>query len=310
MDIPLKGFARERKRVRESTRGKNLKKRIARVLETEQVAYGMEIARRIDVRIHRTIKKALNTMFLQGELGSTDAETIHGGIKVRFYWKIGTDQSVVREISELKKRLLKDHMIYSTVQKRFGPKLAIASLKALAESDRVSLNPESIKGPVSKWNGPNGEWSENPVVKPYGDIDVLALQSDGERLWIGEVKMRGDLLLQTHVMNFYASALMFKQRIYTFWNKDYPLKLFVLTPMSTVSAKELCSHKKIELLECGKAYFPSETREWGSLSSFYETYKAVMGFVNLELVSPKNLPVKELTDLMGSLGKKDLADTI
>jgi hypothetical protein len=310
MDRPLRGFARERKRIRSRTKGRDLKKQIVRVLEAEKVAYEMEIARRIDVTIHRTIKKTLDTMFLQGELDRSDVETVHKNIKVRFYWRRNTNNSTVRRISKLKKQLLRAHMIYSTVQKRFGAKLAIASLKVLAQSGYVPLNSDSIKGPLTKWNGPNDEWSEDPIVIPYGDIDVLALQNDGERLWLGEVKMRGDLLKTVQVQNFYASAIRFKLKIYTYKGIDFPLKLFILIPISTVSANEYCFQKSIEVLECKKAYYPSETTKWGSLSSFYERYMKVMGFRNLRLVPPKSLPVDEITELMKSLGGKDLRDTI
>lgn len=310
MDRPLRGFDRARERIRSSVKRRLLKKQIARVLETEQVAYGMEIARRIDIRIHRTIKETLVTMFLQGELDRSDIEFIHKNIKVRFYWRVGTDEDTVKRISQLKKQLLRDHMRYSNVQKRFGARLATASLKVLAQSGDIPLISESIKGPLKKWDGPSGEWAEDPIVQPYGDLDVLALQSNKERLWLGEVKMRGDLLIQVQVQHFYASAIRFKQRIFTSKGIDFPLKLFLLVPISTVSAGEYCFRKNIELLECGAAYYPSETPKYGSLASFYEKYKSVMGFTNLELVSPKDLPIDELTKLLQFLGSKDLPDTI
>lgn len=313
MDRPLRGFvrARERRRqVRASTKGRRLKKRISRVLETERVAYGMEIARRINIRIHRTIKKVLNTMYLQGELDRSDNELVSKNIKVRFYWKVGTDERIVREISKLKKRLLRRHMIISTVQKRFGPKLAISSLKVLAESGSVPLKFESIIGPVRKWNGPNNEWSGDPIVKSYGDIDVLALQSNRERLWLGEVKMRGDLLKAVQCANFYASAIRFKLKIFSYRGVDFPLKLFMLAPISSASAYQYCVQKRIELFECEKAYYPNETPRRGSLSSFYRQYKKVMGFRNLKLVSPKSLPVDKVTNLMRSTFAENLPDTI
>jgi hypothetical protein len=309
MDRPLEGFIREREKIRSKTKKLRLRKRIAHVLQTEKVAYGMEVARRIDVSVHRTIKKVLDTMFLEGQLDRSDIEDVHKSIRVRFYWRRNTDDRTVRRISKVKKQLLREHMIISTVQKRFGAKLAIASLRVLAESGDVPLNPESIKGPVTKWNGLNGEWSEDPVVVSYGDVDVLALQSDKERLWIGEVKMRGDLLKTVQVKNFYASALRFRRRIFRFKGIDYRLKLFILIPMSTVSAKEYCFRKNIEVLECKKAYYPSETPKRGSLISFYKKYRRVMGFRNLRLVSPKGLPVDNLTKLMASLGG-ELADTM
>jgi len=304
MDRPWRGLVRSR------TKKQRLKKRIDHILQIEKVAYEMEIARRIDVRIHRTIKKVLDTMHRQGELDRSDVGVIRGNIKIRFYWKVGTDAYTVRRVSEFKKHILREHMIYSTAQKRFGPKLAITSLKALAESGDVPLNPKSIKGPLKKWSGPDGEWSESPIVKPYGDIDVLALQSDGERLWLGEVKMRGDLLKQVQVVHFRASAIRFKLRIFADKGIDSPLKLFMLVPMATASAKEYCLEKSIELLECERAYFPSKTHKWGDLSSFYKMYKKVMGFKNLKLVSPRALPVDELTEVLRPLGDEDLPDTV
>lgn len=310
MDRPLRGFNRQRREVRERATERQLRRQIARVLQTEKVAYGMEIARRIDVRIHRTIKKALETMFLEGELDRSDVDAVHKDIRVRFYWLRNTDERTVSMISMVKKQLLRGHMMISAVQKRFGPMLAITSLKALAQSASIPLSPESIEGPLTKWNGPNGGWSEDPIVIPYGDIDVLALESDGERLWIGEVKMRGDLLKRVQAEHFLASSSRFRRRIFTYKGMDYRLKIFILAPISTVSAREYCYLKNIELLECEKAYYPSETPKWGDLSLFYENYKKIMGFRNLEIVAPEDLPLNGLTRLMSSLGGTRMPDTI
>jgi len=202
-------------------------------------------------------------------------------------------------------------MRYATVQKTFGPKLAITSLRALVQKGHVPLISDSIIGPVTKWGGLNNEWSEDPIVKPYGDIDVLALQSNGERLWLGEVKMRGDLLKQVQVRNFFASAIAFKNSIFIYKGLDLRLKLFIMAPIASVSAEEYCQEHDIELLKCKKAYYPTNTPKWRSLSTFYGEYKRVMGFRNLRLVPPDSLPVDEITKLMKEfLGKKNLPDTI
>lgn len=310
VDRELRGFDRQRKEKLASTKDRHLKDRISNVLQVEKVAYGMEIARRIDVRIHRTIKEVLKTMFLDGELDRSDLESVDENIRVCFYWIPNTDAKTVRKLSKVKTQLLKEHMIISTLQKRFGPKLAIASLKCLAQSEDVPLNPTSIIGPLTKWNGLNDEWSEDPVVIPYGDIDVLALEDDNERLWIGEVKMRGDLLKSVQVTNFLASALRFRRRVFTDKGKDYKLKAFILTPLASVSARECCYRKNIELLECAKAYYPSETPKRGDISSFYKKYKKIMGFRNLEVVSRADVPLDELTELMRGLGEEVLPDTL
>lgn len=157
----------------------NYKSRITDVLKAERVAYGMEIARRIDVLRHRTIKFVLKEMYNDGELERSEVERINGNIKVVFYWLPETDEYTVSRVSEFKKHLLLNHLEYSNVQKNFGPKAAISSLKDLTLKGLIPLAPGTIGGPITKWSGPNRVWRGSEVTVPYGDIDVIGLERTG-----------------------------------------------------------------------------------------------------------------------------------
>ena len=64
---------------------------------------------------------------------------------------------------------MKRHLVLSNVQKNFGPKIAIASLKELTISSRFPLRLPTIAGPITKWAVPYNTWKGNEVTVPSGD---------------------------------------------------------------------------------------------------------------------------------------------
>jgi hypothetical protein len=284
----------------------NFKARISDVLKVERVAYSMEISRRIDVYWHRTIKFVLKEMYDSGELERSETQKLGGGIKIVFYWLPDTDDYTVNRVSEFKKHLLLDHLEYSNVQKNFGPKLAVSSLKSLADDNLVPLSRNSIEGPISKWAGPNKNWRGSEVAVAHGDIDVIGLEKNVNIMWIGEVKMREDILNKTRASHFLATAKRFRQRVYEEKGMFFRLKPFILTPYAAVSARGFCKKEKIELIECSKAYYPEET-EIRKLGNFYRMYKWVMGCPNLEVIRYDQLPVEDISE---GFGGKNFQDTI
>lgn len=283
----------------------NYKARIADVLKVEHVAYGMEIARRIDVFRHRTIKFVLKKMWEGGELERSDIERIDKKLKIRFYWLPETDEYTILRISEFKKHLLLDHLTYSNVQKNFGPKLAISSLKDLATDNLLPLAPDTIEGPITKWSGPNKAWLGSDVAVAYGDIDVIGLERSGDNImWIGEVKMRGDLLKEVQAVHFLATAIRFRERIFNEKGFLYRLKPFMLAPYAAVSTRKYCQKEKIELIECEKAYYPEKTAK-RKLGDFYRLYKRVMGVPNLEVISYNELPIESVSQRIRAKGFRD-----
>lgn len=273
----------------------NYKARIIDVLKVERVAYGMEISRRIDVYRHRTIKFVLKQMCDDGELEKSDTEKLDGDIKIIFYWLPDTYDYTVSRVSEFKKHLLLDHLEYSNVQKNFGPKLAISSLRSLANDNLIPLAPNSIGGPISKWAGPNKAWRGSEVAVAHGDIDVIGLEKTGNIMWIGEVKMREDILIKVRASHFLATAKRFRQRVYEEKGIFFHLKPFILTPYAAVSTRNFCRKEEIELIECEKAYYPEET-EKRKLGDFYRQYRQVQGCPNLEVISYNQLPVEGISE--------------
>ena len=284
----------------------NYKARIVDVLKVERVAYGMEIARRIDVFRHRTIKFVLKKMWEGGELERSEVERIDGNIKIIFYWLPETDDYTIQRISELKKHLLLDHLQYSNVQKNFGPKLAISSLKDLANNNLLPLALGTIEGPITKWSGPNKAWLGSDVAVAYGDIDVIGLERSGNIMWIGEVKMRGDLLKKVQAEHFLATAIRFRERVFNEKGFLCSLKPFMLAPFAAVSTRKYCQKEKIELIECEKAYYPEKTAK-RKLGDFYRLYKQVMGVPNLEVISYNELPIENISQRIKA---KEFRDTI
>lgn len=284
----------------------NYKARISDVLKVERVAYGMEISRRIDVYRHRTIKFVLKQMCDAGELEKSDTEKLDGNIKIIFYWLPDTDDYTVLRVSEFKKHLLLDHLEYSNVQKNFGPKLAISSLKSLANDNLIPLTSNSIDGPISKWAGPNRAWQGNEVAVAHGDIDVIGLERSGNIMWIGEVKMREDILSKVRVSHFLATAKVFRKRVYEEKGIFFNLKPFILTPLAAVSARNFCQRENIELIECKKAYYPEETAQ-RKLGDFYRLYRRILGCPILEIITYNDLPLTSVSD---GFRAKDFRDTI
>ena len=179
----------------------NYKKRILNALEIERVAYQMEIARRIDVLSDRTIKFVITEMKNDGEIEVSSIRRV-GNYKLKFYWLHGTDRYTILRVINYKILLLSLHLKYSNVQKNFGPKIAIASLKELTDKGILPLIPSTIIGPIKKWYGPNKTWVGNEITVPSGDIDVLSVEKGGKILWLGEVKMRGDYIKIHHIRHF------------------------------------------------------------------------------------------------------------
>jgi|Deesub1362A_J573_1020465.scaffolds.fasta_scaffold00447_21 hypothetical protein len=284
----------------------NYKARIVDILRIERVAYGMEIARRIDVYRHRTIKYVLKAMCEDGELERSEVERVDGNIKIIFYFLPETDYYTVSRVSEFKKHLLLEHLEYSNVQKNFGPKLAISSLKDLAINNLLPLTPNNIRGPITKWAGPNKAWRENPVAVAYGDIDIIGLERRGNIMWIGEVKMRGDILKKVQAEHFLATAKRFRKRVFVEKGIFFHLKPFLLAPLASVSARNFCREEKIELIECEKVYYPEKTAV-RKLGDFYRLYREVMGVPNLKVVSYDDLPIENISQ---KIREKNFRETI
>jgi hypothetical protein len=212
-----------------------------------------------------------------------------------FYYLPNTDGYTVTRVIEFKKHLFLDHCEYSNVQKNFGPKIAISSLKDLADNNLVSLVSSTIEGPISKWAGPKGIWRNSEVAVAHGDIDVVALERTGNVMWIGEVKMREDVLTESRAVHFLATATRFRERVYEEKGVYYNLKPFILVPLAATSTRIYCRRQHIELMECQKAYYPEKTAK-RELGDFYRTYRTVLGCPNLEIIKYEDLPLDVISD--------------
>ena len=277
------------------------RKRIIDTLQIVRVVYGRELRRRIGLHRGATAVWVAKQMVKEGALESSPVEKIRGtNLKIRFFWLPGTDQFTVDTVKEYKKHLLFDHFRYSSYQEVFGPRLAIASLKELANAGFLPLDVDTIKGPIKVWAGPHKEWLHDEVPVGRGDIDVIALDNEAN-LWLGEVKMRSDAVIITRVEHFVSVARSFRMRIFNSKGVDYPLRLFFLAPVATHSAQDWCEEHQVALVECKKAYYPSKSPKRPFLRDFYEEYRKVMGVPNLEIVSypsPSDLPIPEVSKAM------------
>lgn len=281
------------------------KRRITDLLKVERVVYQRELARRIGLRVGQTAIWVAKQMAKDGEIEMSGIERV-AKLKMRFLWLPDTDSYTVRRVMQYKKRLLLDHLRYSTVQEQFGPKLAIASLKVLSDSNDLPLNPETIKGPIKKWVGPNREWVRNEVSVGRGDIDVIALENNMEVLWLGEVKMRSDILTKVRAEHFLNVAKNFRDRIEEEKGIYYQLIIFFLAPLASESTKKWCNENNVNLILCEYAYYPSDAPKMGHLREFYEEYRDVMGVRNLVIISypsPNALPIENVTNRMKELSK-------
>lgn len=277
------------------------RKRITDLLQLVKAVYGRELKRRIGLHRGATAIWVAKEMAKEGLLERSDIEKIRGtNLKIGFYWLPGTDEYTVHMIKEYKKHLLADHFRYSSYQEKFGPRVAIASLKELANSGVLPLDVDTIKGPIRKWAGPHREWLHDEVPVGRGDIDVIAVDNEAN-LWLGEVKMRADAIIVGRVEHFVSVARSFRMRIFNWKGMDYPLKLFFLAPVATVSCRDWCEEHEVALIECEKAYYPSKSPKRPFLGKFYEEYREVMGVPNLEIVpypSPSALPIPGVSKAM------------
>ena len=278
------------------------------VLQIEKVVYQRELARRIGLAIGRTAIFVAKQMEKDGEIEMSEIEQIEN-VRIQFMWRTDADKYDVERLINYKKNLLTEHMLRSTVQKSFGPRVATSSLIELADNNILPLDRNNITGPVRSWAGPNRQWANRQVMVGRGDIDVIALEKDGKSLVLGEVKMRSDRLNKARVRSFIHKAAKFEDRVLSEKGTDYRLKIFMLCPLATQSAIKYSKENDVKIMECKYAYYPSKVKRRGAegfrdLRTFYEEYGRVMGVRNLKIVSypePNELPISEITGLFENL---------